>query len=145
MKTLALIAAMILCGCGDTEAPADAAASEAAAPVAAIDPGALDATGLAVRSLAASSLPQMQMLTTSDGRELLARVVSCALPQGTAITAITRDGTPYQFAGAHGYAPGWADHAPSSDERHKVTECITGKTRDAHTAVAVRTPIRTRR
>jgi len=116
MKTMALIAAAILAGCG-TEPSDDTIPAPAAAP-------ALDTSVLAGRSLGSGSLPQLQLLGSRDGRDLLARVVSCALPRGASITTITRDGTPYSFTGDLGLAPGWADHAPSSTERRRVNDCV---------------------
>lgn len=115
MKTMALIAAAILAGCG-TE-PAD---DTAAAP-------ALETSVLAGRSLGSGSLPQLQLLASRGGRDLMSRVVSCALPRGTSITAITRDGTPYSFAGDVGLAPGWADHAPSRAEQRRVSDCVRAR------------------
>lgn len=83
---------------------------------------------LAARSLSASSLTRMQLLTTSDGRDLLAHVVACALPPGASITAITRDGTPYSFTGKVGLAPTWAQRAPSKLEQHRVNACVLVQT-----------------
>jgi hypothetical protein len=154
MKTFALIAAALLSACTtepvgpdagaapeavataavpvvapttaarSTTAPAAPAASAAtAAPELALD----DATLLAGRGLLSGSLPEIQLLGTPRGRELMSRVVSCALPRGAAVTAITRDGTPYSFAGVLGLAPGWADHAPTGDERRRVTECLRSR------------------
>ena len=124
MKLTVLLAAAILTGCAESseETPATPAP---------------DASVLASRSLGSGSLPQIQLLATADGRDLMARVVSCALPRGAAITTINRDGTPYSFAGALGLAPGWADHAPSSTERRRVDDCLRGHTAaSAITAVA---------
>jgi len=115
MKTLALIAAMILSACGAPGAE-DEPCPAAPAPAATAE--------LAGRSLAADSLPEIQLLSTGHGRELLSRVVSCALPRGASLRLLGRDGTPYSFSGALGLAPGWADHAPSAAERSRVTGCV---------------------
>ncbi len=112
----ALIATAMLSACG-------ADAEPASPPDAELTPAAL-----AGHSLAASSLTRMQLLTTSDGRDLLAHVVACALPRGASITAITRDGTPYSFAGSIGLAPTWAQRAPSRLEQHRVDACILVQT-----------------
>jgi hypothetical protein len=112
MKTMLLMAAAALAACGAE--PSDDATSTSA----------LDASVLAGRSLGSGSLPQLQLLASRDGRDLLARVVSCALPRGATITTITRDGTPYSFTGDLGLAPGWADHAPSGNERRRVDDCV---------------------
>lgn len=85
---------------------------------------ALASAALAGRSLSASSLARMQLVTTADGRDLLAHVVACALPRGASITAITRDGTPYSFTGLVGLAPTWAQRAPSKLEQRRVNACV---------------------
>jgi len=122
MKLMALLIVAILAGCG-AESTDDTAA-------------ALDASALASRSLASGSLPRIQLLETSGGRDLLARVVSCALPRGAKITTIDRTGTPYSFAGTLGLAPGWADHAPSSTERRRVDDCLNGRAAGSTAATA---------
>jgi hypothetical protein len=119
MKTMALIAAMILCGCeaeGPTDEPCPAAPATAPA---------LDATSeLAGRGLGTGSLSEIQLLSSRNGRDLLSHVVACALPRGAALRLLGRDGTPYSFIGALGLAPGWAGHAPSAGERRRVTDCV---------------------
>jgi hypothetical protein len=132
MKLMVLLAAAILTGCC-----AESSEESSATPTP-------DASVLASRSLGSGSLPQIQLLATPDGRDLMARVVSCALPRGANITAINRNGTPYSFAGALGLAPGWADHAPSTTERRRVDDCLRGHAdgSTAATATATRTPSR---
>lgn len=115
MKLMFLIAAATLVGC--SAEPTDEVVSAAT----------LDASALASRGLATGSLPRVQLLASPRGRALMSKVVSCALPRGAAITAITGDGTPYSFAGAIGLAPGWAHHAPSSDERRRVDDCVRAR------------------
>jgi hypothetical protein len=153
MKTIALIAAALLSACTSqtvgshagvapetavTAKPvvrpaaattaADAPAADAPAAPAASEIALDDATPLASRGLSSGSLPQIQLLGTPRGRELMSRVVSCALPRGAAVTAITRDGTPYSFTGELGLAPGWADHAPTGNDRRRVTDCLHSHT-----------------
>ena len=85
MKLLAVIAAATLAACSADEPAPDASD----APTAQVDTAALGA-----HSLAVNSLPEMQLLASSSGREVLSRIVSCALPRGASITAINRSGTP---------------------------------------------------
>ena len=130
MKTTMLILGLmaILTGCDtDAGAPADADVAAAAAPAPSDAAVAREQTALSRRSLASSSLPAMRLIASARGREALSRVVSCALPRGAALTAIGGDGTPYSFAGALGLAPGWAQHAPSGDERRRVAECLRAR------------------
>jgi len=130
MKLMVLLAAAILTGCG-------AESSEETSATAA-----LDASVLANRSLGSGSLSQIQLLASSDGRDLMARVVSCALPRGAKITTINRDGMPYSFAGELGLAPGWADHAPSTTERRRVDDCVRGSAASTATAAVAIAPRR---
>jgi hypothetical protein len=123
MKTLAVIASILLAACGD-ETASDAVAAPAA-------PAQFDATALAAHSLMVNSLPQMQLLATASGRDVMARVVSCALPRGASLTAITREGTPYSFTGDAGLAPDWVQRPATSGERHRVTDCVLGHPSDA--------------
>jgi hypothetical protein len=129
MKTLALLTiAIIIAHVAEHGDDAAAATSEPAAATsetaAALEH---DALGLTSRSLDAGSLSQMRLVATAGGREVFARVVSCALPADAAITAIGRDGTPYSFTGALGLAPSWAQHAPTGAERGRVIACIRAR------------------
>jgi hypothetical protein len=84
----------------------------------------LDTTALTRHSLAQGSLPELQLLATPFGRDVLAQVVSCALPRGASLTTINRDGTPYSFAGEHGLAPAWASRPATAREHAQVTRCL---------------------
>jgi len=125
MKTMTAIAMVFLVACSADEPTAVETAPR------------VDTSALASHSLGVNSLPQMQLLATENGREALSRIVSCALPRGASITAITRDGTPYSFTGGAGLAPGWAEHAPSASERTLVTACVEGRPRPAPRTAAL--------
>jgi hypothetical protein len=118
MKTIAVFAAAMLAACGTESAP-KAPALPATAEV--------DTASLAEHSLSVNSLPEMRLLATASGRDVLSRVVSCALPRGASITAITRSGTPYSFTGNAGLAPDWAQRAATAHERSRVTACVLGR------------------
>jgi hypothetical protein len=113
MKTITLIAAALLIGC-DASTPAPAPPS----------PTPLEATTLTAHRLRIDALPQMRLLATPEGREVLSYAVSCALPAGTSITAIAGDGTPYSFAGSLGLAPRWQSRTPTADERRRLAACV---------------------
>jgi hypothetical protein len=120
MKLMALLAVALVAACGaDAPMPTTPLASQ---------PAQLDATALATRSLGVSSLPGMRLLATPSGRDALARIVSCALPRGASITAITSSGTPYSFTGETGLAPSWAQRAPTAVEHQRVTACVQART-----------------
>ena len=118
MKMIAAIAATMLAACGTEEST-----PEATLPVSAET----DTATLATHSLAVNSLPEMRLLATESGREVLSRVVSCALPRGASITAITSSGTPYSFTGKVGLAPDWAQRAATAHERSRVIACVFGR------------------
>jgi hypothetical protein len=136
MKIIALyaaVAAVVLAGC-DADGPEPAAPSSAtpspatpssATPSSATPfPGTVDAVALTAHRLRIDALPQMRLLASSDGREILARAVSCALPAGASVTAIAGDGTPYSFAGSDGLAPRWLSRAPTAGERRRLVACV---------------------
>jgi hypothetical protein len=117
MKIMAALAVAVLAACGADPAPAPAPGP----------PPAQLATALATFSLSVNSLPEMRLLATPYGRDVLSHIVSCALPRGASITAITSDGTPYWFAGSAGLAPAWVQRAPTADEHQRVTACVLAR------------------
>jgi hypothetical protein len=130
MRTIAVIAAAMLAACSADESAPEATDAPAAAPQ-------VDTSALGARSLAVNSLAEMQLLATSSGREVLSRIVSCALPHGASITAINRDGTPYSFTGSRGLAPQWAQRAATAGEQHRVADCVLGRASDSAPVVPV--------
>ncbi|HEU4731798.1 MAG TPA: hypothetical protein VFT22_28070 [Kofleriaceae bacterium] len=116
MKTFAVIAAALLAATGACGSAPPAPAPPAPAPA--------DASALVAHRLGLHSLPAMQLLATPRGRDLLAGAISCALPAGASITAITSDGTPYSFAGNAGLAPAWERRAPGAGERRRLIACV---------------------
>jgi hypothetical protein len=127
MRIIAVIAAAMLAACS----------AEESAPEATDAPAQVDTSALAAHSLAVNSLAEMQLLGTSPGREVLSRIVSCALPRGASITAINRSGTPYSFTGSRGLAPQWAQRAATAGEQHRVTACVLGRAIDSAPVVPV--------
>jgi len=119
MKMIAAIAAVMLAACGTEESAPEAPAVSATAET--------ETATLAAHSLGVNSLPEMRMLATASGRDTLSRVVSCALPRGASITAITSSGTPYSFTGKVGLAPDWAQRAATAHERSRVIACVFGR------------------
>ncbi|MGN6106386.1 MAG: hypothetical protein ACTHU0_14870, partial [Kofleriaceae bacterium] len=88
----------------------------------------LAANRLAANRLAANSLGASALLDTPDGREVLAYIVSCALPAGGGFVATALDGHDYVFEGSIGLAPGWATREPTVAERRWVTACVLSRT-----------------
>jgi hypothetical protein len=122
MKTIAVIAAALLVGCGTDVV-------ESAPP----SPAPVDAAVLTAHRLGGNSLTEMHLLATPDGRDAVSLAVSCALPAGASITAIASDGTPYTFAGRTGLAPAWMQRTPTAREQRHIIACVrahqTGTTR----------------
>ena len=118
MKTIAVFAAAMLAACGTESAPKAPTLPTTAE---------VDTASLAAHSLSVNSLPEMRLLASASGRDVLSRVVSCALPRGASITAITSSGTPYSFTGSAGLAPHWAQRAATAQERSRVTACVLGR------------------
>jgi hypothetical protein len=79
---------------------------------------------LTAHRLIGSSLSEMRLLATPDGRDALSLAVSCALPAGASMTAIASDGTPYTFSGAIGLAPAWPQRTPTAAERRHILTCV---------------------
>jgi hypothetical protein len=119
MTKLALLVLGICLTTGCESRRDDVSAPTMPAPIAP-----LDTTALSRHSLGASSLAELRLLATPFGRDVLAQVVSCALPRGTALTTINRDGTPYSFPGEHGLAPAWAQRPATPSEHADVAQCL---------------------
>jgi hypothetical protein len=74
----------------------------------------LAANKLAANKLAASdlqSIDQNELLESSDGREVLGFIVSCAIDADKSLIASSLDGTEYEFFGEVGLANHWL-HSP---------------------------------
>jgi hypothetical protein len=115
MKIMAALAVAMLAACGAEPAAVTPAPPVTLAPL---------VTTLATHSLGVNSLTEMRLLATPHGRDVMSRIVSCALPRGESLTAITSDGTPYTFAGGAGHPPGWMQRKPTADEHRRVTACL---------------------
>jgi hypothetical protein len=102
----------------------DSHAEDASRPTMPAPIAPLDTTALSRHSLGQSSLAEMRLLATPFGRDVLAQVVSCALPRGSSLTTINRDGTPYSFPGEHGLAPAWAQRPATRGEHAEITRCL---------------------
>ncbi|HEU0037333.1 MAG TPA: hypothetical protein VFQ53_42275 [Kofleriaceae bacterium] len=87
----------------------------------------LSANKLSAVSLSGSALGTSELVKTADGREVLAYIVSCALPARTSVT-VKYGGASYMFPGSIGLAPGWATRAPTVSERRWVTACLLART-----------------
>ena len=67
-----------------------------------------------------------ELATTEDGRELLAYVARCALPEGEELVLLGNDGKTllYSFPGSIGLAPQWATSLPSGSMLRWVSACL---------------------
>ena len=92
-----------------------------------------------------------ELLTTAEGRELFAYVVSCALPQEVSIQALlsgAADSAPpntaytcasgvCRFDGGLGLAPDWAEHKLTSKAERWVSACLLARVNHHVTAEAI--------
>ncbi|MBA3465084.1 MAG: hypothetical protein H0T46_34440 [Deltaproteobacteria bacterium] len=83
---------------------------------------------LAVNRLAVNSLEAQDLMSTEEGRDVMAYIVGCALRTGETVTLQDTAGTQYTMAGWIGLAPAWATRAPTVSERRWVTACILART-----------------
>lgn len=67
------------------------------------------------------------LISSPEQRQNLEYLASCALDENTALTG-NHAGETYDFPGAMGLAPGWADRALAQSERRWVSACILART-----------------
>ncbi|XXX74080.1 hypothetical protein WMF30_41180 [Sorangium sp. So ce134] len=70
-----------------------------------------------------SGLSSTELIETPEGRELLAYVVRCALPEGESLSG-AYGGVTYTFAGAVGVAPGWRSSPLDPVGQRWVSACL---------------------
>jgi hypothetical protein len=63
-------------------------------------------------------------MATENGQELLAFMVSCALPEGSTLVATLPDNSPFEFYGDTGLATEWLDHPLRKAGRGWVSACL---------------------
>lgn len=83
--------------------------------------------------LALNSSSASDLLATSDGREVLTYLISCALPPDMQLVA--PDGT--VFTGEIGVAPRWIDHALNPQEQRWVSACVFSRISDLDVAIPI--------
>jgi len=78
--------------------------------------------------------PAADALTaTSDGREVLGYIVSCALPLGTTLT----DSGGHDYFGQIGLAASWLDHPMTLDQQRWVSACLYSRVNGLDAAVTI--------
>jgi len=70
------------------------------------------------------------LMTTAEGQELLAFIVSCALPADTTLEATDPDGTKLEFFGGLGLAKSWLRRPLNAVGRGWVSGCLFARTND---------------
>lgn len=138
IATLAIVGSL-LGACGVEGAQT----SELSAPAIAINGIALNAiaiNGLVANHVVASSLADeaiatdeatasqagMDLMAATGGMELFSYIVSCALPEGSVVSA-TVDGTAHEFHGLLGLAPDWESRGLTLSERRWVSACLLAR------------------
>ncbi|AUX46033.1 uncharacterized protein SOCE26_075360 [Sorangium cellulosum] len=85
----------------------------------------LSMNGLSSRWLSprASTLSSTELIATAEGRELLAYVIRCALPEGQSLSG-AYGGVTYTFQGVVGLAPEWRSRPLAPVGQRWVTACL---------------------
>jgi hypothetical protein len=83
--------------------------------------------GMARNSLQSEGQRQGSLMETAEGRDLMAYVVSCALPANQTVTFSTPNG-PFSYKGSIGLAPTWWTRTPTASERRWVSACLLART-----------------
>lgn len=66
------------------------------------------------------------LMSSAEGREYFAYIVSCAMPAGQVVQG-TSSGVPYSFPGSVGLAPAWETRALTDSERRWVSACLLAR------------------
>jgi len=102
--------------------PYSAAANSAAASTLAASP--IAASQLGPNRYAANAEATNAFMATSDGREVLSFIVSCALPADVTLVATLPDGSPFELFGDIGLANEWLNHPLRKAGRGWVSACL---------------------
>lgn len=81
-----------------------------------------------------------ELLESAEGQELLAFLISCALPEGESLVApdLSFPGAPdIEFFGEIGVAPDWATEPLDANGRRWVTACILSRVNDNGVSVEI--------
>jgi hypothetical protein len=84
----------------------------------------LAAAELAPNRFAANPKAVADLMATSDGREVLTFIVSCALPEGTTLVAKDAADVEHEFFGEIGLAPSWLSRPLNQEDRGWVSACL---------------------
>lgn len=96
----------------------------------------LSSNRLASNRLAVNAIGAGALLATSDGRDVLSYLVSCALPANITLQA-TVGGTTYDFPGNLGLAPEWLHKPLSREGKGWISACILARVNAHDTAEAI--------
>jgi hypothetical protein len=77
-----------------------------------------------------------ELLATTDGREIFALIVSCAMPEDVTLTA-TVDGTDFDFFGELGLAPQWLTRRLGTEGQRWVSACIFARVNGHESAIPI--------
>jgi hypothetical protein len=76
------------------------------------------------------------LLSTDGGREVFSALVSCALPEGTIVTADLPIGT-FEFFGDAGLAPEWTVQPLCADSQRWVSACLFSRVNSSDVAIPI--------
>jgi hypothetical protein len=81
---------------------------------------------IALNRIALNTITTQDLLSTSENREVLSYLVSCAFPASVTLVG-TVNGTTYEFPGSIGLAPRWADRRLNSAEKGWISACMLAR------------------
>ncbi len=118
---------------GNKLSPYSAAANSAAASTLAASP--IAAGQLGPNRYAANSEATRDFMATSEGREVLSFIVSCALPGDVTLVTTLPDGSRSEFLGEIGLANEWLNHPLRKAGRGWVSACLFARVNNHDVAV----------
>lgn len=83
-----------------------------------------------------ATLSQTNLVSTSDGRELLVYIVECALPQNATLKG-KHNNTTYTFKGRLGVAPEWVNTPLTKSAQRWMTACLLAHTNAYNVSVPI--------
>jgi hypothetical protein len=115
--------------------PLSAASGSAAASELAGSP--LAVTKIAPGRFGANAAAMQEFMATDDGREVLAFIVSCALPADATLVATLPSGDSFEFFGELGLAEEWIDHPLKKAGRGWVSSCLFARINDHDVTIPI--------
>jgi len=120
-------------------------AAEGSAAASELAGSSLTVNQIAPGRFTANAAAVQEFMATDDGREVLAFIVSCALPLEDTLVATMPNGDTLEFFGELGLAPEWIDHPLKKAGRGWVSSCLFARVseNDVPIPISMRGPSKT--